>query len=100
VVLLLLDRSGGDPGDPAILDEALRALDRGPPRIRCPLCRWEPDRSSRWYCSHCATTWNTFETGGVCPGCSHRWLDTACLRCSRWSRHADWYERGEGSSAA
>ncbi|HEX4991341.1 MAG TPA: hypothetical protein VFW91_21390, partial [Candidatus Binatia bacterium] len=22
-------------------------------RIRCPLCKWRPNTSSRWYCSDC-----------------------------------------------
>ncbi|HEX9241335.1 MAG TPA: hypothetical protein VF875_02725 [Anaeromyxobacter sp.] len=98
--LLLLDRSDREPGDPSILDGTLRGLGRRPPRIRCPLCRWQPVKSSRWYCSHCGARWNTFETGGVCPGCTHRWLVTACLSCQRYSRHADWYERGEGAPGA
>ena len=71
-------------------------------RIRCPLCKWHPSRSSRWICGRsgppenyedgCGTRWNTFETGGVCPGCDHRWVWTACQKCHEFSRHADWYE--------
>ena len=74
-------------------------------RIRCPLCRWQPSRSSRWICGQsgppenyndgCGTRWNTFETRGQCPGCSHQWVWTACLRCHEFSRHVDWY--GENS---
>ena len=98
----LLDRTGGAPGDPGFADEVLRGagLGKRPPRIRCPLCRWRPLRSSRWWCDRCGTSWNTFDTGGVCPGCAYRWLVTACLECSRWSRHADWYEPGEGAPGA
>ncbi len=74
--------------------------------IRCPLCQWRPTESSRWYCAPnrhpegfsggCGTVWNTFATRGVCPGCSHQWGWTSCLRCYRWSRHEEWYvdERG------
>jgi len=71
-------------------------------RIRCPRCRWRPRPSDRWFCAPCddpeyfaggcGTCWNTFATGGRCPGCGHRWRWTACLHCSRWSLHADWYE--------
>jgi hypothetical protein len=74
-------------------------------RIRCPLCRWRPRASSRWYCidcghpeyfdAGCGTAWNTFDTRGRCPGCGHRWRYTACLSCDGWSLHEDWYERGE-----
>ncbi len=72
-------------------------------RIRCPLCRWQPSASSRWFCADadapeffynaCGTMWNTFETRGKCPGCSHQWRWTSCLRCGGWARHEDWYEK-------
>lgn len=67
-------------------------------RIRCPLCRWQPKASSRWFCSDdefhlgCGTTWNTFDTRGVCPGCHYQWKLTDCLRCFRSSPHEEWYE--------
>ncbi|MDQ6785238.1 MAG: hypothetical protein M3033_00265 [Acidobacteriota bacterium] len=70
-------------------------------RIRCPLCEWQPKATSRWFCADagfpenffggCGTGWNTFATGGVCPGCAHRWRWTTCLSCAQWSRHKDWY---------
>jgi hypothetical protein len=69
--------------------------------IRCPLCGWRPLASSRWSCScigtpepyfeSCGTVWNTFSTGGRCPGCSHQWQWTTCLRCHEPSLHIDWY---------
>jgi hypothetical protein len=71
-------------------------------RIRCPSCKWRPDKFDRWYCADCdypeyfydacGTSWNTFTTRGRCPGCGHQWRWTICLRCQGWSRHADWYE--------
>jgi hypothetical protein len=70
-------------------------------RIRCPLCKWQPQASSRWYCAStgfpefylngCGTTWNTFDTRGKCPGCGHQWRWTTCLSCHRASLHEDWY---------
>jgi len=70
-------------------------------RIRCPTCGWQPDSSSRWHCvdtaapEHfspgCGTAWNTFETGGRCPGCAHQWHWTACLACGSWAQHEAWY---------
>jgi hypothetical protein len=62
-------------------------------RIRCPLCKWEPGRHDRWMC-HCRHTWNTFDTGGVCPKCLYQWKITACLRCLKFSAHSDWYPKG------
>lgn len=63
----------------------------GGPRIRCPLCGWQPRKEDRWMC-HCGHQWNTFDTGGVCPGCALQWAYTACPACTLWSAHADWYE--------
>ncbi len=70
-------------------------------RIRCPKCEWQPTAASRWFCADadfpefyfngCGTMWNTFATGGVCPGCAHRWRWTSCLSCYGCSRHKDWY---------
>lgn len=76
--------------------------------IRCPLCRWRPSASSRWYCEPrgtpepffhgCGTSWNTFATRGCCPGCGHHWQWTSCLHCGQWSRHEAWYEEESGGS--
>jgi len=75
-----------------------------PERIRCPLCDWTPGAGSRWSCyaegtpeppfPACGATWNTFETRGRCPGCSHQWKWTSCLQCGGFSLHEDWYECG------
>lgn len=63
---------------------------RREPGIRCPLCKWVPRKHDRWSCT-CGHTWNTFDTRGVCPACSHAWQDTQCLRCHQWSKHDAWY---------
>jgi DNA-directed RNA polymerase subunit RPC12/RpoP len=80
-------------------DEALEG-------IRCPLCGWRPSASSYWNCDwvdtpepffeSCGTVWNTFLTGGRCPGCRHQWQWTSCHECEEWSLHDDWYERPGG----
>ena len=62
-------------------------------KIRCPRCQWQPQKTDRWLCSPgCQHCWNTFETAGICPGCTKQWEATVCLRCHQWSPHADWYE--------
>jgi hypothetical protein len=81
-----------------------RDEDEARSRIRCPLCEWTPNASSRWSCVRidvpegfhggCGTIWNTFNTRGRCPGCQHQWRWTLCLNCHRWSLHEDWYEEG------
>jgi hypothetical protein len=60
------------------------------PRIRCPKCNWSPRAEDRWFCK-CGHSWNTFDTGGVCPACLFQWNSTACLQCGEWSPHSDWY---------
>jgi len=76
--------------------------------IRCPLCSWRPSADSEWCCFNdattpepafewCGTVWNTFTTGGRCPGCQHQWQWTSCLRCAQWSPHQDWYEERKGA---
>lgn len=86
---------------PVVIDEIRDDARPGEPRIRCPLCKWEPRRSSVWTCWECpvpeglargcGTSWHTFDTGGRCPGCQHQWRWTICLACGCWSPHADWY---------
>ncbi len=75
--------------------------------VRCPHCSWRPSAWSRWSCfwhegspepffEACDTSWNTFSTRGLCPGCGHQWQWTSCLRCGQWSLHEDWYEEESG----
>ncbi|HMS42388.1 MAG TPA: hypothetical protein PKE69_19295 [Pyrinomonadaceae bacterium] len=74
-------------------------------RIRCPLCLWQPLKSSQWFCADCdapeffyggcGNMWNTFETRGKCPTCAHLWRWTSCLQCGEWSRHEDWYKQND-----
>ncbi len=62
----------------------------GENEIRCPVCAWSPQAEDRWSCS-CGHSWNTFETGGVCPNCMLKWAYTQCRQCALWSVHSDWY---------
>ena len=78
-------------------------------RIRCPLCDWEPQKNTQWFCismgppenysNGCGNGWHTFDTRGRCPTCSHQWRYTTCLGCNQWSPHDDWYVAGSGSGA-
>src|SRR5215204_2888812 len=84
------DDVGNPVADLSDIDEHLS-------RIRCPLCKWRPARTSLWTCwdvghpeyfyGGCGNTWNTFETRGRCPTCSHRWKWTTCHSCHSWSPH-------------
>jgi hypothetical protein len=71
------------------LDEE-KTHDPSGPRIRCPLCGWSPRKEDKWFCE-CGHSWNTFDTGGICPARLHHWTETQCLSCSQWSPHSLWY---------
>ena len=61
-------------------------------KIYCPRCEWAPSPLDRWVCEPgCRTVWNTFETRGVCPGCSKHWRMTQCIACLMRSLHDHWY---------
>jgi hypothetical protein len=94
-VLRALNRQSRDGSRDVAPVEDVRARDLvGSGRIRCPLCRWTPERRHRWQC-RCGCVWNTFETRGRCPQCAFKWLQTQCLKCKQWSAHEDWYVKDE-----
>jgi hypothetical protein len=62
--------------------------------IRCPRCAWIPTPDDVWECE-CGYTWNSFETGGRCPGCATTWQSTCCLECNQLSEHRAWYTTAE-----
>ena len=64
----------------------------GEDEIHCPLCGWSPSANDRWMC-RCKHSWNTFDTGGVCPKCLYQWEYTQCLDCHAWSPHSAWYPK-------
>lgn len=62
------------------------------PQIYCPQCQYRPRAEDRWHCiPSCGTSWHTFWTGGVCPGCGHSWKVTQCPACAALSAHKAWY---------
>ena len=93
--------------DGKLPDEDDHVISASGGRIRCPACQWQPDRKSRWFCvsmgppenftAGCGHGWNTFDTGGICPGCRHHWQHTTCLACSVTSIHMDWYVQAGGA---
>ena len=78
------------PGD--LPDTETGGTGGGGGEIRCPLCGWAPAAKDLWMC-RCSHLWNTFDTGGVCPGCLYQWTHTQCLACHGWSAHSDWYPK-------
>jgi hypothetical protein len=80
----------GEVGAPETSDPAIGDAGFGGPFVRCPKCRWAPGAEHLWMC-HCGHRWNTFDTGGICPGCQYQWRETMCPKCGKWSAHSDWY---------
>jgi hypothetical protein len=96
----------GSPPAHIVIEDAKRLLeDLAFGRVRCPLCGWQPSATSLWACQSlgtpepffggCGAMWNTFDTRGRCPGCSHQWQWTSCHLCHGWSLHDDWYEQDD-----
>jgi hypothetical protein len=80
---------GKDHKLPFVIDD----LDKDHSGIRCPSCKWRPARTDTWACAPgCGHAWNTFSTGGQCPGCQKLWSATQCIKCGQWSDHDAWYE--------
>ena len=70
------------------------------PEIHCPSCKWRPDGRAHWMCLPvCATSWNTFATGGVCPACGEVFEHTQCPVCHMLSPHEDWYHMPDDERA-
>lgn len=70
------------------------------PVIHCPKCEYRPQPEDRWTCMpSCGTSWHTFWTGGVCPGCGFKWPKTQCPACGELSPHAHWYHLPQDAPA-
>ncbi|MGD9589930.1 MAG: hypothetical protein AB7Q37_16305 [Pyrinomonadaceae bacterium] len=105
-ILMLEFKKSVPDGEPVRGISDRLEIDRRLKGVRCPICKWQPDRESRWTCwdcdhpeyfyNGCGTDWNTFETGGQCPTCLHQWIWTSCLACWGWSKHEDWYQEEPG----
>ncbi len=69
--------------------------------IYCPKCQWVPGSNSQWSCLPvCGTSWNTFDTGGVCPACGELFESTQCPSCHQFSPHKSWYHDDSPDKAA
>jgi hypothetical protein len=69
-------------------------------QILCPRCEYRPRAEDRWACvPSCGTSWHTFWTAGICPGCAVKWPVTQCPACQQVSPHRDWYRQPADSPA-
>jgi len=49
--------------------------------LACPTCGTVPPAGAFWTCSRCGKTFDTFETGAVCPYCQTGFVMTSCPEC-------------------
>ena len=47
----------------------------------CPRCKSAPPIGNLWKCSQCQTSFDTFQTGAMCPACGTRFPVTKCIDC-------------------
>ena len=56
----------------------------------CPRCHSAPPLGEFWKCRQCSTSFDTFQTGASCPGCSARYDVTTCLDCRESRPMMEW----------
>lgn len=56
----------------------------------CPACLAAPPVGNVWKCGRCGQSFDTFQTGAVCPQCSSRFTATRCLDCGALNPLSAW----------
>jgi len=59
----------------------------------CPGCGAAPALGTHWKCPRCGQTFDTFETGAVCPLCKSQFSTTMCMDCQQLSPISAWAAR-------
>jgi Zn-dependent protease len=72
--------------------QALSRLARLPRRdeFACPRCKTAPPLGDLWRCGRCGQSFDTFQTGAVCPHCSAHFAVTKCLDCGAAQPISEW----------
>jgi Zn-dependent protease len=70
----------------------------------CPNCKAKPPLGPHWRCAQCHKTFDTFESGAVCPWCNSQFPNTVCMECRQARPMRDWmvtstYQGGQGGGA-
>jgi Zn-dependent protease len=70
----------------------------------CPNCKAKPPLGPHWRCAQCHQTFDTFESGAVCPWCNAQFPNTMCMNCQQARPMRDWmvtstYQGGQNSGA-
>jgi Zn-dependent protease len=62
----------------------------------CPSCLSAPLLGPLWACGRCGESFDTFETGAVCPSCRATFGETRCADCGRSSPIGEWLKAAAG----
>jgi Zn-dependent protease/predicted RNA-binding Zn-ribbon protein involved in translation (DUF1610 family) len=68
------------------------------PGFACPSCGNAPLMGRFWRCVNCKTSFDTFETGAICPSCGSSYGVTMCGDCRAMSPIAQWQKPGDYAS--
>jgi Zn-dependent protease len=81
--------------------QSLMKIDKLPRRsgFACPSCRKAPAIGPYWRCNQCQQTFDTFQTGSVCPNCKAVYPVTVCLDCRRTYPMSEWARQGGAAGA-
>jgi len=58
--------------------------------FQCPSCNTAPPIGEYWKCSNCGQSFDTFQTGAVCPNCRTQFPSTRCLDCGHLHAMNQW----------
>jgi Zn-dependent protease len=56
----------------------------------CPRCKTAPPVGDLWKCGRCGQSFDTFQTGAVCPYCAAQFGGTKCLDCGATLPMNEW----------
>ncbi len=56
----------------------------------CPSCGAKPPVGPLWTCAQCSRTFDTFESGAVCPYCGGQFPNTMCGECGKTHPIGEW----------
>jgi Zn-dependent protease len=57
----------------------------------CPACKMAPPIGEVWQCARCGQSFDTFQTGGVCPHCGSRFDVIRCGECGTLHPMHEWH---------
>jgi len=66
----------------------------------CPNCGSKPAVGPHWRCAQCQKSFDTFDSGAVCPWCNAQFSNTMCIDCQKTSPMREWMAAGAHHEAS